>query len=146
MFLGEIAKQLLQEASLGKEVIEKNVIKTLKTLDDTLSGEDSVLLNTWDEICIQVQYAHSFFWEAYDVLVTSIIYQYINPLDKKQLEAIWFQTSQAEDWDIYDKDDSENKEPPVNIDDCMAFLKNRIYGLAEEYSNKRIQAYLKSQG
>jgi hypothetical protein len=38
-------------------------------MSDTLSGDDSELKTTWDEICAQVQYEHSIFWETYDEIV-----------------------------------------------------------------------------
>lgn len=41
--------------------IVKNCIRDLRRLKITLSG-DSRLITTWDEICVQVQEEHSFYW------------------------------------------------------------------------------------
>lgn len=48
--------------------VTKNVIKKLSGSENSvflLSGDDSGLKNTWEEICVHVQGQESFHWEAY---------------------------------------------------------------------------------
>jgi len=53
-------------AELAARRITRKVIKEPRQMTDTMSGDDSELKTTWDEICAQVQYEESFHWDAYD--------------------------------------------------------------------------------
>jgi hypothetical protein len=57
----------MSESAIVREVAEKaarritrKVIATLQQMTDRLSGDDSELKTTWDEICAQLQYEKSF--------------------------------------------------------------------------------------
>ena len=68
----KIEKDLLKK--FAKEIairIAKKTILALQKIENTLSGDDSGLKNTWDEICVQIQYEESLFWSAYDETVQS---------------------------------------------------------------------------
>lgn len=55
-------------SSYHENLIIENVISKLKALQDPnllLSGDDSGLKNTWEEICSQVQGEQSFHWDVY---------------------------------------------------------------------------------
>lgn len=56
-------------AEAAAKRIARRVILGLQRMHHTLSGDDSELVTTWDEICVQVQYEQSFFWDAYDETV-----------------------------------------------------------------------------
>jgi len=38
-----------------------------------LSGDDTGLKNTWDEICVQVRHEHSVYWRFYLIQIKSMI-------------------------------------------------------------------------
>jgi hypothetical protein len=72
--------------------ITRKVIRDLQRMTDTMSADDSGLETTWDEICVQVQYDNSMFWDLYDDLVHGIVGGYVPELPKHEREAIWLQT------------------------------------------------------
>jgi hypothetical protein len=70
----------LSEASIVREVanqasrrIARKVTAVLQRMKDTLSGDDSGLETTWDEICVQVQYEESVLWDIYDTTVRDLV-------------------------------------------------------------------------
>jgi hypothetical protein len=121
--------------------ITKKIIRDLQRMTYTLSGEDSGLKTTWDEICVQIQYEMSFYWDAYDDVVHSIARGYITELSKHEREAIWLQTQEGEDWTC--EDPEEREENPVFDGDIVNYLVHSyVYAEASRWSNARIRAYL----
>jgi hypothetical protein len=57
-----IVRAVAQKAA---QRIAHKVIAELQLMTDKLSGDDSELETTWDEICVQVQGEESIFWECY---------------------------------------------------------------------------------
>ena len=51
-------------AKLSASRIARKAIHDLQQMTVTMSGDDSGLKNTWDEICVQIQQEESFFWDA----------------------------------------------------------------------------------
>jgi hypothetical protein len=89
----------LSESAVVRAIAEKaarhvtrKVIAALQHMTDTLSGDDSGLETTWDEICPQVQYEKSFSWNSYNDTVRRIVGAQIATLPKHEREAIWLQT------------------------------------------------------
>jgi len=121
--------------------IARKVVAALQKMDDTMSGDDSELETTWDEICVQVQYEQSFYWDAYDQTVRSILAGHVAELPKHEREAIWLQSNAGNDWDCKDAEDREAY--PVSDDDIVDYLANEyVYEEAGRWSNARIRAYL----
>ncbi len=142
--------------------IVRKAIRELKQIKVTLSGEDSCLDNAWEEICAQVQYQNSYFWEAYEGTAWSIISQQISKLKCHELLAVWFQTDAGWDWDfspVISREHYENMsdiekearqerveddDPPLSIDDIERYIQHRLYSAAEVFTNKRIEKYLEN--
>ncbi|MGH9834164.1 MAG: hypothetical protein ACREBD_12160 [Blastocatellia bacterium] len=118
------------------------MIATLQKMNDALlSGDGSGLENIWDEICAQVQYEQSFYWDAYDQTVRSLAEAEVEKLLPHEREAIWLQTPEADVWEF--EDESERKPYPVCNDDIVGYLvKERLYHEAGRWSNERIREYL----
>lgn len=134
-----IARQLAEHTA---ERITRRVIAALQRLTDCqLSGDDSSLENTWDEICVQVQYEESYAWDVYLETVKAILGGDVEDLAAHEREALWLQTEQGSDWDC---EDDENREPyPVLNDDIVEYLLNDyVLAAAGRWSNPRIRAYL----
>lgn len=128
-------------AETAAQRITRKVIAHLQSMDETLSGDDSVLKTPWDEICVQVQYEASFFWDAYDDTVQGIVRGYVTELPKHEREAIWLQTDAGSDWDYEEPEDREPQ--PVCDDDIVDYLAHEyVYVEAGRWSNARIRAYL----
>lgn len=124
--------------------IAHKAIAELQQMEDTTSGDDSVLKSIWDEVCVQIQHEQSIFWGAYDQTVQAILADHVAELSKHEREAIWLQTSHGGEWS-YDK--NEDREPsPVCNDDIVEYLAREfVYREAGTWSNARIRAYLDRQ-
>ena len=121
--------------------ITLRVIRTLRQMRDTLSGDDSGLQTTWDEICAQLQYEESLHWDVYHETVCGIVRAHIGDLPKHERQAIWLQTDNGINWEI---EKPEKREPnPVCDDDIINWLTHEyVYAEAANWSNARIRAYV----
>ena len=109
------------------------------------SGDDSGLKNIWDEICVQVQFQYSFFWNAYLETINITIAYDVEQLDTPLKRAIWLQTQSGMDWT------SEEENPDsVPIGECVDWditdyiLNAFVLKTATDWKNKRIEKYLNS--
>jgi hypothetical protein len=59
--------------------VTRKVVRALQKMKHTLSGDDSELKTTWDEICAQVQCEESFFWDTYEATVRDLVAAYTSP-------------------------------------------------------------------
>ncbi len=80
------------------EKISRKVIKLLQSRKDLLFGDNSVLENTWDEICVQVQGDQSFYWDAYDRMVCDSITGYLEDLKLYECVAISIKKNNDNYW------------------------------------------------
>ncbi len=125
--------------------ITRKVIAYLQSRTDTLSGDDSELKTTWDEICVQVQVQESIYWDDYDDTVRDIVRGLIFELPKHEREAIWWQTDARFDWDCAEPEDREAY--PVIDDDIVDYLVGKyVYAEADRWSNARIRAFTDRMG
>lgn len=133
-----IVSAVAQEAS---RLITRKVIRELQNMKHTLSGDDSELKTTWDEICAQIQYEQSFFWDSYDEIVRSHLKGYVNELPSLTQDAIWLQTDAGSDWWCEDPDDRDTF--PVCDDDSVDYLaREYVYAEAGRWSNTRIRTFI----
>lgn len=129
-----VAKQAIQR-------ITRKVIADLQRMEYTLSGEDSELKTTWDEICVQVQYEQSFAWDVYDDTVKATVGACICNLPVYEQEAIWLQTEPGFNWDC--KEPETRVTYPVYEDDITEYITNEyIYKEAGRWSNARIRSFI----
>lgn len=134
-----ILRTVAEEAA---QRLSRRAVARLKKMPHTLSGDDSGLKTTWDEICVQVQSDQSPFWNAYEQAVRDALAWDVSQLPMHVQQAIWLQTPEGEDWD-FDGDDGEREEPPVAQGDIVDYVM-REYVLTEagRGSNSRIRAFL----
>ena len=136
--------------ALANEVcrrITRKLIGKLQTFDgDALqSGDDSGLQNTWDEICVQMQFEQSIYWDAYEQTVWQLAVFQVENLPTHERESIWLQTPQGDDWDC--QDESEREPYPVHNPDIVQYLISEfLYSEAGRWSNQRIRDYLDNVG
>lgn len=136
-FTDDIADRIVRKA-----IVEFRGIKST-------SGDDSELKNAWEEICAQVQFESSYFWEIYDGAAWEIISHHASYLKPHEILAIWFQTDKGQDWQctpvtIEERHDkTAGDPPPACMDDIERYIQLRLYDKAENYSNKRIEKFLK---
>ena len=139
---------VLSESSIVRTVAEqaarritRKVIRELREMTGTMSGDDSELKTTWDEICAQVQYEESFNWDAYDHTVRAVVGAHIGGLPKHERDALWLQTEAGSDWECEESGDREAD--PVRDDDIIDWVtREYVYAEAGNWSNARIRAYI----
>ena len=106
-----------------------------------MSGDDSCLANTWDEICVQIQHEESFAWDAYEQTVRAIVAGDVEELPIFERDAVWLQTPEGGDWDCDDED--ERVSNPVVLDDIVSYvIRDYIYAQAGDWTNPRIRQYI----
>lgn len=125
--------------------VTRRVIRALQQQSDSiLSGDDSGLANTWEEVCVQIQHEHSFNWSTYEDLVTQLVGNEARHLLAHEREAVWLQTPAGCDWHCGDEEDREPE--PVRDDDIVDYIASEyIYAEADRWSNRRIRRYLANQ-
>ena len=134
-----IARQLAEHTA--KRITRKAIAILQGLTDCKLSGDDSTLENTWDEICVQVQGEESYGWDVYEETIETMLESEIAKLAPFEREALWLQTEQGSDWDCQDSDDREAY--PVRNDDIATYLlRDYIMEAAGSWTNRRIRAYL----
>jgi len=141
-------KTLPEKAILAKfaEEIAKRItrrtISSFQRMKETLAGEGYGLANVWDEICVQIQYEPSIFWDVYDDTVRSVVSSYVEALKTHEKSALWLQTGKGLDW-RYGLDEYVKEIPPVCDDDITDWLVNfYVYGEAARWLNSRIREYV----
>jgi hypothetical protein len=128
-------------AEAAAERITRKVIADLQRLKDTLSAADSGLETAWDEICVQAHDGESFYWDAYNQTVQTLVGNYVTKLPTHEREALWLQTQAGVDWDFKEPEDREPY--PVFDDEIVDYVVSEyVYARAGEWSNARIRAYL----
>lgn len=129
--------------------IKNKAIKYLQSLTDCLlSGDDTLLKNVWDEICVQVQDEESFYWDAYIDTIERFVSFEVSQLKKEERQAVWLQTNEGQEW-VDQIDDAEEDEKIGEIPDCIDeivrfILDDYILYEAGSYTNKRIEEYLEN--
>lgn len=129
--------------SMAKEAVKRLVrcvILELQRMRELLSGDDSGLANVWDEICVQKQSEESFLWDAYDDTVRATVEKVLEKVSITEVQAIWLQTDEGEDWLV--DNDEEDSDIPWFQDDVVEYIMQEVYGVAANWSNRRIRRYL----
>jgi hypothetical protein len=137
------AAQLVAEAAQAQLMRSKHL----------LSGDDSNLENTWEEICVQVRGEQGYFWEAYESAMRDAVLGVLQFLDRNVLEVLWLQTDYGLDL-RYDleaavEDGTANQSgyvwPEIPIDEeviAQDIITNRLLPLADNYTNQRVEMFL----
>lgn len=134
-----IVKALARAVALR---LSRRAVVRLQKAHHTLSGDDSELKTTWDEICAQVQGDESQFWDAYESAMSDALAWDVSQLPIHEKQALWLQSPEGEDWDCQD-DERKEVEPPVSDDDIVRHLvQDYLLAEAGRWSNPRIRAFL----
>ena len=121
--------------------LTRKAVADLQRMKHTLSGDDSELKTTWDEICAQVQYEHFFAWEVYDQTVRAVVEGLVADLPQHEKQAIWLQTDAGFDWDC--EEPASRRSNPVTEDDIVEYVTSEHdYAEAGKWSNARVRAFI----
>ena len=123
-----------------KQIARQTRMALTKLTDCCLSGDDSPLKNSWEEICVQFQQEMAYCWDAYEDTIRGFVRMFVQRLQRFEIEAIYLQTEDA--CDLTDEE-AEQKPLPVN-ESCVVdyIIKQHLYPLADRWSNKRIREYI----
>ncbi|OJV66756.1 MAG: hypothetical protein BGO41_04865 [Clostridiales bacterium 38-18] len=142
-------------ADIISKKVSFDVIKKLKvTKAPLMTGDDSVLENVWEEICVQMQFEESFFWDTYEFHIIELIKRELESLPKQELQAIWLSTDEFQEifnnnyWDddLYGEVEDDEAAYIINIDSiCEFVLYNYVLSVAVNENNEKIDTYLNGQ-
>lgn len=104
-----------------------------------LSGDDTILKNTWEEICVQLQGEQSFAWSTYEQTIELIVSGLVDDLPRHESEAVWMQTDPGIDFSL----DNEHGQAPICAADIVTYItREYVYADADNWTNKQIRSYL----
>lgn len=130
---------LLALSSIHVDAISSVVIDHLKALTENvlLSGDDSGLKNTWEEICVQAQ-GVSYHWDVYEEVIGNFITSELN----KQPPAVQILLSYIGSIDS-EFQYGEDEDPYCIFHEAAnKEVKNNIILKAGSYENENINRYL----
>ena len=133
-------ESLLSEiADVECQRVSRKVIRSLQRMTEGLqSGDDSGLVNLWNEICVQVQGEQSVMWDAYLHTVGGFIFDQLSRVDVTLKRAIWLQTREGMDWEASPGD----RISPYSDDVIVEYvLHDYVLSAAADWSNARIERY-----
>lgn len=129
------AQQLQAECS-------EQVIAQFEGMRESMLSGDSGLLNTWEEICAQVQGEESSDWDTYTGMIEDFILANVKQLPKSAQLALWAQTETGWDW-IYDhfaEDDSYDN-APLDFESITQLIKGAVLSEAADYESPTLYRY-----
>lgn len=122
--------------------ITRRVIRLLQEMTDIqLLGDDSVLRNVWDEVCAQIQFEESIYWDAYEHTITSLVAGEFDKLTSFEREAVWLRSPQGEDWRWKEEEEREPS-PVIDSQAIDHIVREFVYAEAGRWSNPQIRQYL----
>ncbi len=137
----DIQKERISQSAKNEcQRITARVTQRLQKLknDSLLSGDDSILRNTWEEICVQIQGERSIFWDVYFHTIQQMIETEVNKLWSDVQMAIWLQTGNGRSWE------SESDGPGPIVEDVTSHLiYEHLFVEAGKWSNSRIRQHFK---
>lgn len=124
----------------------RRIIKQLRSMDQAmLSGDDSGLKNSWEEVCAQVQGEQSYFWDAYEDTIRQFLEDEVSRLPLHERRAVWLQTENGMAY--LDLEEEDSGSVPYSVDDIVQYMLDEyVLPAAVEYSNPRIRKYLDGDG
>lgn len=116
------------------------VVENLKSMTQFLqSGDDSGLVNMWEELCVQVQGEEIADYAGYEVAVDSCIEDSLDTLAPHERFALWLATDAGFDWSCDQQDDDEK--PPIELQDIIEELRPLVISKAGDFENENIRRY-----
>lgn len=118
--------------------VTTRIIKDLTALNDPnvlQSGEDTILKNTWEEICVQVQGEESIYWDIYEETIYNFIKEELEKMPPAISNLICYFGS-------INNFRLEEEEEGIFIGDGEDEIYRSVMKAAGDYTNKRIENYL----
>jgi len=137
--LGSIVREVASSACAR---MTRRIIKRLREMDDAMmSGDDSGLKNSWEEVCVQVQGEQFYCWDVYEETICHCLRDEVNGLPLHERQSVWLQTENGMEWlDL--EEESSGRVPYSEADLVQYVLDEYVLPAAGDYSNPRIRQYL----
>lgn len=107
------------------------------------SGDNSSLLNVWEEYCAQVQDEESVFWDVYSEMADDELAAAVEKLDRYEKLALWLQTDEGWDWNYdYMEGQDAHEVAPVLTEEIVRYLKDKLHSAAADYESETLDRYI----
>ncbi len=85
-----VEEQVVRALALRvSSAIARKTARELRKLTDSLAlGDDTGLKNTWEEVCVQIQYEQSVLWDVYEHTIDALILAHVEKLEQYEMIAI----------------------------------------------------------
>lgn len=134
-FIRDLAGRAIE--NLSEKVVKQLSIPNKQAL---LSGEDSGLISTWEEICVQVQQSESYFWDVYETTIYENVKMFVKELPEHLSTFLSYEI--AEEKDELDQLIIDGKWAFTFDELIISKVSGEVKYQAANYSNERIQRYL----
>jgi hypothetical protein len=130
---------------LCNKVAERTVQKVISGLNTPnrkalLSGDDSGLISTWEEICVQVQQSDSYHWDLYEDAIAIFAKSIVEDLPEHESTFLSYQLALWKDeLDIYV---DGGQWAFISDDLIIEDITEKVLGEAGRFRNNRITRYL----
>jgi len=133
-----VERQLIRDVAetLGSQITDM-VAEDLEKMLDGLSGS-SGLANVWEEICVQMQGEHSFFWKTYLETIETLVVGHVEELPLAMQRVLSMGTDVGDDWL---DDPEEDGLVPIFAGDIAAMLTSDVLTLAANFESPSIERY-----
>lgn len=127
---------------LARRVVDqllKKVIRDFRQSGFLTLREDvhTMLDNGWDELCVVVHLDGIACGDRYDEAIKLFVRCSVEGLESFELEAVWLQTDEGDEWDC---EEPEDREPyPVFSEDVVRYVAEMVTDKARESSNPRVR-------
>jgi hypothetical protein len=114
----------------------------LMKMPSYLAGDDGNLKNTWEDLCVQLQFEESTSWDDYQFTISQVIDGALQGCPPHEKLAIWLETPFGLEWRYSDEEES-GIEPYVDDVELVKFIqRDHLYPMAHNWSNPRIRGYV----
>ena len=121
------------------EKVTRRAIRSLQRLEYD-GGEEGYFETMWEDFCSQVQEEHSVAWGLYESEMERAVWWAADGLKPYELRAIWLQTQSGIDWSC--REEGEDGDAPYLRDDVMAYVADHVIGVAGDWTNQRLRAFI----
>ncbi len=123
-----------------KHVCERAKYALMK-MPSQLAGDDQNLKNVWEDLCVQLQFQESGYWDDYEFTIKQVLDGALLGCTPHEKLAIWLETQFGKDWRNSDAEDGV--EPGVDDDVIARYIQHEhLYSMAINWSNSRIRSYI----
>lgn len=134
---------------IQESLIEAAISRMERMTDaEMLSGDDSGLMNVWEEVCAQAQGETSVFWDTYVELIDNFFKARVGALEREEQLALWVMTDAGWDY-VYDHHADESgaeADIPLDLMEIVDMLRSELMTKAEDYESSTLDDYQSRTG